>query len=161
MFGKILGRKKGEISQEDQGHKELEEKIAKMNLSDMRAYIKNRIKDFEVCEDGLNEVLHRLIKEDSKTKERYIKADDMDSKKKKAFDLVLEIVKNSKINVVTVELVQEFIDTYKDIIATYDKAHKEIYASRFEEALKTGVINIEKRAEVKNKMRLLGEDGES
>jgi len=38
MFGNILGRKKEEISSQDRANLEIEAKISKMNLTDMRAY---------------------------------------------------------------------------------------------------------------------------
>ncbi len=155
MFGSILGRKKEEISTEDKEHQELVEKISKMNLTEMRSYINNKIKDFEVSEDGLNEVLSKLITPDAKTNNYYIKADDMDSKKKKAFDLVLSAAKNKKVNVVTVELMQKFMDVYKEIIANYDKEHKEIYESRFKDAIELALMNITQKSELKNKMNVL------
>ena len=155
MFGSILGRKKEEISTEDKEHQELVEKISKMNLTEMRSYINNKIKDFEVSEDGLNEVLSKLITPDAKTNNYYIKADDMDSKKKKAFDLVLSAAKNKKVNVVTVELMQKFMDVYKEIIANYDKEHKEIYESRFKDAIELALMNLTQKSELKNKMDVL------
>jgi ribosomal protein L7/L12 len=155
MFGSILGRKKEEISTEDKEHQELVEKISKMNLTEMRSYINGKIKEFEVSEDGLNEVLSKLVTPDTKTKNYYVKADDMDSKKKKAFDLVLNAAKNKKVNVVTVELMQKFMDVYKDIIAEYDKEHKEIYESRFRDAIELALKNITQKSELKNKMDVL------
>ena len=155
MFGSILGRKKEEISTEDKEHQELVEKISKMNLTEMRSYINDKIKDFEVSEDGLNEVLSKLVTPDAKTKDYYVKADDMDSKKKKAFDLVLSAAKNKKVNVVTVELIQKFTEVYKDIIKNYDKEYKEIYESRFNDAIELALTNITQKSELKNKMDVL------
>jgi len=160
MFGNILGRKKEDISEEDSDHAALVEKISKMNLTEMRSYIKNNIKDFEVNEDGLTEVMHRLTTEDKNTKQYYIKSDDMDSKKKKAFDLVLAIAQNKKINLVTIELIQKFTEIYKEIIDAYDKEYKEIYASRFSDAIKLALANINEKTELKNKLHILGEYGE-
>jgi hypothetical protein len=157
MFSNILGRKKEDISEEDADHAELIAKISKMNLTEMRTYIKDRIPDFSSDEDGINAVLNRLIAQDSKTKERYLKSDDMDSKKKKAFDLVLAIAEHKKINLVTIELIQKFIEVYREIISDYDKEHKEIYESRFVDAIKNALININEKAALKNKMDLLGE----
>jgi len=158
MFGSILGRKKEEISTGDKGHQELVEKISKMNLTEMRSYINNKMKDFEVSEDGLNEVLNKLVTPDSKTKNYYLQADDMDSKKKKAFDLVLSAAKNKKVNVVTVELIQKFMEVYKEIIANYDKEHKEIYESRFNDAIELALTNITQKTALKNKMDILQEN---
>jgi type II secretory pathway component GspD/PulD (secretin) len=155
MFSSILGRKKGEISKDDKEYKALIEKISHMNLTQMRDYINNKLKDFPVSEDGLNAVIRHLITVDAKTKQYYIQASDMDSKKKKAFDLVLAIAKHKQVNVVTVELIQKFIDTYKEIIHAYDKEHKEIYESRLNESIKHSLQTIAQKAELQNKMNIL------
>jgi Ni,Fe-hydrogenase III component G len=159
MLGNILGRKKGD-TQEDSADKELAQKISKMNLTEMRSYIKNKIKDFEVSEDGLCEVMRCLTSKNEKG-EYYLKADDMDSKKKKAFELILTIVQNKKINIVVVELIQKFMEIYDDIIKAYDREHKEIYESRLVDAIKLALLNISKKAALKNKMNILGEDEQS
>ncbi|QOP44773.1 hypothetical protein [Sulfurimonas paralvinellae] len=161
MFKSILGRKKddqNDITAEDAA---LIEKISTMNLTEMRSYIKNNIKDFEVSEEGLNAVLHRLTTQDKKSQSYYLKPDDMDSKKKKAFDLVLTIAENKKITFETVDLMQKFVETYKDIIEAYDKEHKQIYDSRFVDAVNLALENINKKVALKNKMDILGENNSS
>jgi len=157
MFGNILGRKKEDISEEDQMQAALIEKISKMNLTEMRSYIKNNIKDFEVTEEGLVAIMQRLTTEDMHTKKLYIQSDDMDSKKKKAFDLVLTIAQHKKINLEVVELIQKFSEIYKDIIDAFDREYKEIYNSRFVDAIHLGLANINKKRALANKMRLLNE----
>ena len=67
MFGNILGKKKSEVSSEDREHAELVEKISKMKLTDMRAYINNRILNFEVNEDVRKE-LDLLLEEETTLK---------------------------------------------------------------------------------------------
>jgi Ni,Fe-hydrogenase III component G len=160
MFGNILGKKK-QISQEDTQNKELIAKISKMNLTEMRSYIKNNIDDFEVSEEGLIAILKKLTTEDEKTKKYYLKSDDMDSKKKKAFDLVILMAQSKRINFEVVELMQRFIETYNEIITQYDRDHKEIYASRFVDAINLALENINKKAILQNKMNLLGENKSS
>jgi len=161
MLKSILGRKKDEKIEESAEHTALVEKISKMNLTEMRSYIKNNIKDFEVSEDGLCEVLHRLTTEDANGRGYYLKADDMDSKKKKAFNLILAIVENKKITFESVELIQKFIEIYKDIIEAYDKEYKDIYASRFVDAVHLALENINQKVALKNKMDILGENSSS
>jgi len=155
MFKSILGRKKEDIGKEDAAHAALSEKISKMNLTQMRSYVKGGLDDFPVTEDGLMELLTKLTTEDSKTKQYYLKADDMDSKKKKAFDLVLLIAKNKKINLVVIELIQKFCKVYKEIVDAYDREYKEIYASRFEDAINLGLTTINSKIALKNKMNVL------
>ena len=150
MFGKILGKKEAK-----KDNSALEEKISKMNLTDMRAYVKGNIKDFEVSSDGLHAVMKKLITQDE-NQNYYIHNDDMDSKKKKAFDLILAILQSKKLSLKVLEDIQIFQTVYKDIICQYDKDHKQIYALRLEEAMKMAVENLHKLTEVKKKMELLG-----
>jgi len=157
MFGKILGKKKSEVSSQDKAHNEMVERVSKMTLTDMRAYVKNKILDFEVDEDGLVEVLRRLTTRNSETNKRYIEIDDMDSKKKKGFDLIISIASHSKITVVAVELIQEFILLYEDVIKKFDRDNKQIYESKLKDALSKAIGNISEMAELKRKMTVLGE----
>jgi len=128
---------------------EIIERISKMNLTQMRAYVRNGIKDFEICEFGLKEVTNRLIE--------YLKSDDMPSKKKKAFNLLILIASSKKITIDTIESIQSFLINNKEIIEAYDKEFKDIYGSRFEDALELALKNLEEMNKLKNKMKVLGE----
>ncbi len=154
MFKKFLGKKSAE-SEENSEEREINEKISKMNLTEMKSYINNRIDGFALTTYGLNAVLRKLIGLNDATNKHYINADDMDSKKKKAFDLVLSTMSNSKITVESMELVQEFKDTYKAIIDTYDRENKQIYASRFEDGLKVGMLTLDKLLQMSQKTSIL------
>lgn len=156
MFKKFLG-KKDKTDKKDILHAELREKISKMNLTEMRSYIKNNIKDYALSEDGLNEVMHKLITEDKKMKKYYLKEDDMNSKKKKTFDLILNISQNKKINPITIEYMNKFVEIYKDIIDKYDQEHKEIYFSRFTDAIESAIAQVNLKTELNKKMAILGE----
>jgi hypothetical protein len=156
MFSSILGKAKVKKGDENKEHKELVDKISKMNLTDMRSYINNKISNFEIDEDGLSEVMRKLLKVNSKTSKRYIEIDDMDSKIKKGFNLVLSVLTNKKITVTTIELVNEFLEMYADIIEKYDKDHKEIYSSRFKDAIGQAIEGINMQAELNKKMKVIG-----
>jgi len=155
MFGNILGRKKEEISEEDKANTALVERIAKMNLTDMRTYVKNRMKGFEPCEDGLVAVMNRLLTKNEDTLKRYIEIDDMDSKIKKGFELVLSVAEHKKVTVTSVEQIQEFITLYDDIILKFDTANKQIYSSRLNDALDKSLKTIETMAEINRKAEVL------
>jgi len=157
MFSKILGKKKSEISEEDEFHEELVEKISKMNLTDMRAYVNNRTHEFEVSEDGLIEIMKRVTTEDKETMEYYLKSDDMDSKIKKGFDLVILICANKKISIEAVKLVEKFIDVYENLIKKYDVKYKEIYASRLTDSLTKAISNYAEIEEIKRKIKVIGD----
>ena len=154
MFGNILGKKKEETNQNSENSKVIE-KISKMNISEMKVYVNNKLKDFEICEDGLNEVMRRLISKDINEK-RFIEMDAMDSKKKKAFDLVIVIATNKKVTVATTELIQEFITLYKDIIDAFDKQNKQIYASKLKDSIKVAITTIATMTEINRKNSILG-----
>ena len=153
MFSNILGKISGNDSSQN---KELIEKISKMNLVDMKTYINNRIPEFFVDEDGLSEIMRKLIRVDANTDKRYIEINSIDSKIKKCFDLVLTILINKKITITTIELVNEFVETYKDIIEKYDKENKQIYSSKFQNAINLAINDISKMADLKRKMEVVG-----
>lgn len=155
MFGAILGKNKEE-SGEDKLHQIIVEKVSKMNLVDMRVYVNNNLKDFGICEDGLSEVMRRLNSKDEKTSKRFIETDAMDSKKKKAFDIVIIIAKNKKVTVLVTELIQEFMETYKDIITQYDRDNKQIFGEKLKTALNGSISTIATMAEMNRKMKVIG-----
>ncbi len=155
MFGNILGKSKEESSG-DKEHDEIVQKVSKMNISDMRVYINNKLTDFEISEDGLSEVMRKLLSKDAKEK-RFIESDAMDSKIKKAFDLVIIVSASKKITVVTTELIQDFITQYSDLIEKYDTDNKQIYGSKLNDALAKSISSISEMAELKRKMGVLGE----
>lgn len=140
---------------DNQENRELIDRVSKMNLTDMRTYINNRIADYPVDEEGLIEVLHKLLKVDEKTSKRYIDIGDMDSKIKKGFDLVLSILTNKKISVTAIELVNEFSEKSKDIIEKYDKENKQIYYTRFKDSIELAINNMNIKNELQRKMDVI------
>jgi hypothetical protein len=154
MFNSLFG-KKSEVIDETKTNAHIADKISHMNLTDMRAYLNNRITGFEVCEFGLSEVMKKLTLEDVQSEQRYLHIDDMDTKIKKAFDLVLLIAVHKKISVKTVEYIQEFLEVYKEIIQSFDTRNKQIYGSKLSDALKTAINGVNAIEELKNKMKIL------
>ncbi len=140
MFSKLLGKK----DSKNIDNKVLADRIEAMNLTELRSYINNKIADFKIDEDGLNEVMKKMLKLNEKTSKRYIEIDDMDSKIKKGFDLVLSVMSNKKITIQTIELTTQFLELYKDIIEKYDKENKQIYLDKFKKSLNTAIeiVNI-------------------
>jgi len=157
MFANLLKKNKSQDNAVDASLQELTLKIDKMNLTEMRSFVQNKIKDLEVSNDGLSIVLQKLTKIDSTNNKCYVNSDDMDSKKKKAFDLVLLIMASKKINIQTIELVQDFLVTYEEIINEYDTEHKDIYTSRFKDAIVNAVAMIEVISHMENKLNILSE----
>jgi len=155
MFGNILGKKESDSS--SSGESKLASRVANMNLTDMRAYLKNNMTDLDSCEDGLIEIMKKLTTVNEKTKKRYIESDAMDSKIKKGFEVVLIVSKHRKITVTAVELIQKFIKIYEDIILKYDHENKQIYASRLNDALSISADNINKLSELQRRNKVLGE----
>ncbi len=155
MFSKILGKKENSATQKQGASTELTQRILSMNLTEMRAYINNKIPDLEVSEEGLIGFLKKLVYPDKKTSKRYIEIDDMQSKVKKGLDLIVSIAKHKKITVVAIELIQEYIQVSEDIIQKYDQEHKEIYGSRLKDALGNAVNVVNARSNLKTKMDVL------
>jgi hypothetical protein len=153
MFKKFLNKSQPQ----DDKSAQIREKVSRMNITEMRTYTNNKLKDFEICSEGLAEVMKRLIDEDESTSKRYIQDDDMDSKKKKAFDLVISVASSKKVTIEAVELIQDFTIVYASIIAKYDHDHKEIYSSRFKDALAKALVLVEKMNKFNHKRGVLGE----
>jgi hypothetical protein len=154
MFDNLFG-KKSKVDDEVKVNAHITEKISHMNLTDMRAYLNNRIAGFAVCEFGLSEVMKKLTLEDEESDQRYLHIDDMDTKIKKAFDLVIMIAVHKKISVNTVEYIQEFIEVYKEIIESFDTRNRQIYGSKLGDALKAAIDGVNTKEELKNKMQVL------
>ena len=155
MFSKFLGKKKDNINASE--NTEIALKVSKMNLTEMRGYVNNRLNDFEITQDGLVEVMKKLTAINDKTSKTYLQIDDMDSKKKKGFDLVIMIANSKYISPEAVELLQEFSVVYNDLIAKYDRDYKEIYASRLTDALEQSISNVNMQSELSRKANVLGE----
>ena len=149
MFNKLLGKK---TESSDQSYNELEHKISKMDLSDMRYYVNNKLTDFQLCNKGLIEVMKRLILINEKTSKRFIEIDAMDSKIKKAFDLVILVAKSKKITVIAIELIQEFINLYADVIEKFDTDNKQTYDSKLKRSLNDAILMIGSMSDIKEKM---------
>lgn len=148
MFSRILGKKESKDSSDD----ELKAKVSKMNLTEMRSYVNNKA---EVNEQGLIEILKRLVTRDSNTSKRYVELDDMDVKVKKAFDLIIIIAQHKKITVVAIELIVEFIKLYEDVIEKFDAENRQIYKSKLKEALDVALKNMDGISKLKKKLGLL------
>lgn len=154
MFGISLGKNKERDSQDDVA--QIAARVSKMNLSEMRSYVNNKVTNLAISEDGILEVMKKLVNVDEQNSKLYLQADDMDSKKKKGFDLVILICQNIHMNVEIVELLQEFTVVYEELISAYDSEHKDIYISRFTDAIGNAVDNVNKYTELNRKTNVLG-----
>ena len=152
MFNKLLGKNK-----KDSNESEVVQRISKMDLNDMRIYVNNKLTDFKLCEDGLSEVMKRLISEHGNPAKRFIEDDAMDTKKKKAFDLVVLVGASKKITVTTAELIREFIEIYAEMIEKFDKDNKQIYASKLKKSFNNALVSISGISAYKAKMDFLGD----
>lgn len=146
----------GKKNQDEQTDSHVIEKISKMNLTEMRSYVKNRIKDLKVTVEGINEIMKKLTSFDENKQTYYIKNDDMDIKKKKGFDLFIAILTSKQINIETIELAQKFLEIYKEIIDDFDTRNKQIYASKLADTLEAAINTINQYTELKRKMNVLG-----
>ena len=157
MFSNLFDKKNDKASQEEKENSELAERISKMNLTEMKSYVRGKIPDFRLSKEGLKEVMKRLVKEDSNTSKRYLQSDDMESKIKKAFELVLTISTSNKMSVETIELIQEFILVYKDIIVKYDRDNKQIYGSRLTDSINKSIMIVSQMADYNLRSKIVGD----
>jgi len=156
MFKKILGR--SDTNSNDSGDKnysELVQKIAKMDLTEKKAYINNRISSMPATRDGVAEVLNSLIKLDKNTNTRYLKMDDQDGKKKKGFDLAIAISTHSLITFPVIKMLQEFEIVYKEMIEKFDIDNKQTYQGKLSKAIENAIVTIGMIADINNSSDLL------
>lgn len=156
MFSNILNKIGISVDDKEKNHKELVERISKMNLTDMRTYINNKIPDLHVSEDGLVVVLKRLYEVDEKTQKRYLDIEDMDSKKRKGLDSIVNVLTNKKLSIDAIEVAIELLDVSKEMIEKYDKENKQIYYSKIKESINQAIENMSKKSEIRRKMGVIG-----
>jgi len=152
----MLGKIGISTNDKEKIHNELVERISKMNLTDMRSYTNNRIPDLPVSEDGLIEILKRLLEVDEKTHKRYVDIEDMDSKIRKGLDLIINILTNKKLSVEAIEAAIELFEASKEMIEKYDTENKQIYHSKIREALNKAIETINMKSEIQRKMGVIG-----
>lgn len=148
MLGKLFGEKTKEETDP------LKEKISQMNLTDLTLYVKERYQGLEFSEEGLVEVLRRLLSKVN-DKRYFLDKSDNDTKLKKGFELVLACAKSNKITMKGIELIAEFIKFYESLIKEYDKKHKDIYYDRLLKSIDTAMGIVEAKVALKNKMSIL------
>ena len=147
MFGKLFGKSKENKVKSNSSFSQ----IYKMNLSEMRSYVNNKTVNLKLTQEGLAEVMKKLTLPNKKTSKLYIAPDDMDTKKKKGFDLVLLIAKNEFINLDIIEQMKNFTAVYDELINKYDTEHKEIYSSRFTDAINLAVDSLNRQSKLAKK----------
>ncbi len=157
MFENIIHMLKNDDGSSDKKKLEMIDKISKMNLTDMRAYMKSSMQGFEPSEEGVIEILKKLITINEGTSERYLESDDMDSKIKNCFDLVLVIASDIRITIDAIELIQEFINVYADIIADYDTKYKQIYGSKLKNSIKNAIQIVNTKTNFSRKQSALND----
>ena len=95
-----------------------------------------------------------LVSKDTKDR-RFIESDAMESKIKKAFDLVIIVAKSKKMSIDTTELIQTFIELYSDIIQRFDNDNKQIYSSKLKDSVNTSLATLQTMNNLKKKMNIL------
>jgi len=152
MFSKLLGSlSKKENKQET---KQLA-KIAKMDLVEMRNFVNGKYNDIEVDEYALREIIKKVMSVNENSSKYYIEDNDMDSKKKKAFDLIILILKHKLVSVLVVESAQKFLEVYEEMIQKYDYDNKQIYEKKIKDSISIAVNTIDTKTDINEKMRVV------
>lgn len=129
MFTKVLNNLIGSGEKENE---ELHYIIFKMDVQDLRLYVNGKLKH-KIDTYGLKEVVKKLTSINSETSKHFLEIDDMDSKKKKVFELILLVLMHKKVSIIAIEEVQIFLDTYDEILKKYDTDNKQIYESKIKD----------------------------
>jgi len=153
LFNSMLGNVKD--SKKESENEKLLKKIEKMDLGEMRLYVNGKFDEYKLSEYGLSEIVNKLKGINKNTSHYYLRDDDMDSKKKKVFDLILLILGSKKISINILELVQNFLEIYTDIIKKYDKENKQIYEKKIKKSISLTIDKINFKSDQADKMRTL------
>jgi len=145
MFSNLLGKLSSDETNEDLI---LEEKIAKMDLSEMRLYVNDKLTDFKVTEFGLHEIIKKLISKNENTSQFYIADNDMDSKRKKAFELLILILAHKNISVLSLESAEKFLEVYEEMIKKYDYDNKNIYNKKIKDMMSLAINKINMKSHI-------------
>lgn len=108
----------------------LKQKIEVWNLSELKAFMFEQMKEFTPTERGIIFILEKLTRQNKPDDnhpigQRFLESNDHDSRKKKTFDLVLILARHSKINFEAIELIVKFTTMYEDLINDYDQRYRE------------------------------------
>ncbi len=151
MFSKFLNSLKGSHGE---SNNKLLDKISKMDLVEMRIYVNDKLDDFEVDDFGLHEVVKKLITRNEESSKYFLQENDLDSKKKKAFELLLLILQHKKASIAVLESAQEFLYVYNKLIKQYDKDNKDIYESKIKKLMSLAVDRINMETNIINVMEV-------
>ena len=138
----------------------MQQELSGWTLSDMQLYVRGQNSRFPLSEDGLLDILERLMSLQKNQKgfpqgRRYVEPCDNDTKIKKMFDLVLAIGNSPKLSAATFERMGAFMQAYDDLIVAYDRAHKQIYGERLKKQLRLSAALLEKKSQLQHRLDLL------
>ncbi len=153
MFDNLFGKKK-DVDEEDT-NKQLIEYVSKQGVTELRTLLLGQIDRFKVDENTVIEVLKRLTHVDESTGKRFLESSDNDIKLKKAFDTVITATNTKKMSVEAIELIQKFMDMYKDLIDGYDTRNKQIYMHKLTKATELSITMVEQLSIYMNKMAVI------
>ncbi len=152
MLNKLLGKKEKKTKDNT---KELQEYLSKIGVSEIRSLLLGQVEKFPVDEVMIVEILKKMTHEDAKTEKKFLESSDNDIKLKKAFDTVITAANNKKITIEAIELIQKFIQMYKDIIEEFDKRNKQIYMHKLTKAIEGSLEIVAQITAYANKMAVI------
>ena len=152
MLNKLLGKKEKKTKDNT---KELQEYLSKIGVSEIRSLLLGQVEKFPVDEVMIVEILKKMTYEDAKTEKKFLESSDNDIKLKKAFDTVITAANHKKITIEAIELIQKFIQMYKDIIEEFDKRNKQIYMHKLTKAIEGSLEIVAQITAYANKMAVI------
>ena len=142
MLKKIFGKKKEAKIEKTSNCSIIAHKISTMNLTEITNYMDNKIVNFEPDIIGLEEIMKKFITPVANTKKLCLRIDDMDTKKKKCFVLVLKIIEHRDTNIKILKMIQKFCFVYEELIKKFDYDYSSKYQAKFEETIENRLRNI-------------------
>jgi hypothetical protein len=131
----------------EKGITEMRRVVSFWNRGEIKDYINNRNKNYRLTDAGMAAILQRFIYNHE------FQIGDMSEDLKNGFDIVRTISKNSKIYFKTTDLIYEFINTYKDVIASYDRSSAQTYHHKLLQDYDKSVRMVNRKLEIEEELR--------
>lgn len=136
----------------------MQEVVATWNLTQMHQYVMCKNDKYKCNFVGFNAILDKFINHTTQDKNfpngrRVFEAVDRPERIRKGLELVVILCKHPRSNYKTMKSIQSFLKLYMDLIREYDQQNSEHYREKLLKSFRQGLLNIEKRAKRKKRLK--------
>jgi len=130
MLKKLFQKQKNKYD-ESKYLKEILNRVEKMDIYDMHYYLW----EDNSCEIGIDAIIQKILQKDTKENRRFVEIYDAKYKIGRSFELFLKILEHKNITQKTLDLVDEFLFLFADVIREYDEKYDDTYGEKLKNAL--------------------------